>query len=30
MGRRHAEDFFDLLRGEGFAQPDPRLKVVAE
>jgi alkanesulfonate monooxygenase SsuD/methylene tetrahydromethanopterin reductase-like flavin-dependent oxidoreductase (luciferase family) len=24
MGRRHAEVFFDLLRGEGFAQPNPR------
>jgi alkanesulfonate monooxygenase SsuD/methylene tetrahydromethanopterin reductase-like flavin-dependent oxidoreductase (luciferase family) len=24
MGRRHAEVFFDLLRGEGFAQPSPR------
>ena len=24
MGRRHAEKFFDLLRGEGFAQPSPR------
>ena len=24
MGRRHAEVFFDLLRGEGFAQPAPR------
>src|ERR1019366_1925300 len=24
MGRRHAEGFFDLLRGEGFAQPSPR------
>src|SRR6266576_6708262 len=24
MGRRHAEIFFDLLRGEGFAQPNPR------
>ncbi|MDX3808127.1 LLM class flavin-dependent oxidoreductase [Bosea thiooxidans] len=24
MGRRHAEVFFDVLRGEGFAQPNPR------
>src|ERR1700675_4769405 len=24
MGRRHAEVFFDLLRGEGFAQPNPQ------
>jgi alkanesulfonate monooxygenase SsuD/methylene tetrahydromethanopterin reductase-like flavin-dependent oxidoreductase (luciferase family) len=24
MGRRHAEIFFDLLRGVGFAQPNPR------
>src|SRR5258707_2590556 len=24
MGRRHAEVFFDLLRGEGFAKPSPR------
>ena len=24
MGRRHAEAFLDLLRGEGFAQPSPR------
>ena len=24
MGRRHAEIFYDLLRGEGFAQPNPR------
>ncbi|MDW5265614.1 MULTISPECIES: LLM class flavin-dependent oxidoreductase [Acidobacteriaceae] len=24
MGRRHAEEFFELLRGEGFAQPNPR------
>jgi alkanesulfonate monooxygenase SsuD/methylene tetrahydromethanopterin reductase-like flavin-dependent oxidoreductase (luciferase family) len=24
MGRRHAEDFFDVLRGEGFAKPNPR------
>jgi hypothetical protein len=24
MGRRHAEVFFDLLRGESFAQPNPR------
>jgi hypothetical protein len=24
MGRRHAEVFFDLLRGEGLAQPNPR------
>jgi len=24
MGRRHAEIFFDLLRGQGFAQPNPR------
>jgi alkanesulfonate monooxygenase SsuD/methylene tetrahydromethanopterin reductase-like flavin-dependent oxidoreductase (luciferase family) len=24
MGRRRAEIFFDLLRGEGFAQPNPR------
>ena len=23
MGRRHAEIFLDLLRGEGFAQPNP-------
>jgi alkanesulfonate monooxygenase SsuD/methylene tetrahydromethanopterin reductase-like flavin-dependent oxidoreductase (luciferase family) len=23
MGRRHAEAFLDLLRGEGFAQPNP-------
>src|SRR6202140_1332098 len=23
MGRRHAEVFFDLLRGKGFAQPNP-------
>ncbi|CAM5187330.1 hypothetical protein CDEF62S_04733 [Castellaniella defragrans] len=23
MGRRHGEVFFDLLRGEGFAQPSP-------
>jgi alkanesulfonate monooxygenase SsuD/methylene tetrahydromethanopterin reductase-like flavin-dependent oxidoreductase (luciferase family) len=23
MGRRHAEVFFDLLRGEGFAKPNP-------
>jgi alkanesulfonate monooxygenase SsuD/methylene tetrahydromethanopterin reductase-like flavin-dependent oxidoreductase (luciferase family) len=23
MGRRHGEVFFDLLRGEGFAQPNP-------
>src|SRR5260370_8220979 len=23
MGRRHAEVFYDLLRGEGFAQPNP-------
>ncbi len=24
MGRRHAEAFLDLLRGEGFAEPNPR------
>jgi len=24
MGRRHAEEFFGLLRGTGFAQPNPR------
>ena len=24
MGRRHAEVFLDVLRGEGFAQPNPR------
>jgi len=24
MGRQHGEVFFDLLRGEGFAQPSPR------
>jgi alkanesulfonate monooxygenase SsuD/methylene tetrahydromethanopterin reductase-like flavin-dependent oxidoreductase (luciferase family) len=24
MGRRHAEMFLDVLRGEGFAQPNPR------
>jgi alkanesulfonate monooxygenase SsuD/methylene tetrahydromethanopterin reductase-like flavin-dependent oxidoreductase (luciferase family) len=24
MGRRHAEVFFDVLRGRGFAQPSPR------
>ena len=24
MGRRHAEVFYNLLRGEGFAQPNPR------
>ncbi|MBB6142900.1 alkanesulfonate monooxygenase SsuD/methylene tetrahydromethanopterin reductase-like flavin-dependent oxidoreductase (luciferase family) [Silvibacterium bohemicum] len=24
MGRRHATEFFELLRGEGFAQPNPR------
>src|SRR5947209_5775171 len=24
MGRRHAEIFLDLLRGKGFAQPNPR------
>jgi alkanesulfonate monooxygenase SsuD/methylene tetrahydromethanopterin reductase-like flavin-dependent oxidoreductase (luciferase family) len=24
MGRRHAEVFFDVLRGEGFAEPNPR------
>jgi alkanesulfonate monooxygenase SsuD/methylene tetrahydromethanopterin reductase-like flavin-dependent oxidoreductase (luciferase family) len=24
MGRRHAEIFLDLLRGQGFAQPNPR------
>jgi alkanesulfonate monooxygenase SsuD/methylene tetrahydromethanopterin reductase-like flavin-dependent oxidoreductase (luciferase family) len=24
MARRHAEVFFDLLRGKGFAQPNPR------
>ncbi len=23
MGRRHAEDFLELLRGKGFAQPNP-------
>jgi alkanesulfonate monooxygenase SsuD/methylene tetrahydromethanopterin reductase-like flavin-dependent oxidoreductase (luciferase family) len=23
MGRRHAEEFLDLLRGKGFAQPNP-------
>jgi alkanesulfonate monooxygenase SsuD/methylene tetrahydromethanopterin reductase-like flavin-dependent oxidoreductase (luciferase family) len=24
MGRRHAEEFVELLRGKGFAQPNPR------
>jgi alkanesulfonate monooxygenase SsuD/methylene tetrahydromethanopterin reductase-like flavin-dependent oxidoreductase (luciferase family) len=24
MGRRHAEGFFELLRGKGFAKPNPR------
>lgn len=24
MGRRHAEEFLDVLRGEGFARPSPR------
>jgi alkanesulfonate monooxygenase SsuD/methylene tetrahydromethanopterin reductase-like flavin-dependent oxidoreductase (luciferase family) len=24
MGRRHAEEFLELLRGQGFAQPNPR------
>ena len=24
LGRRHGETFFDLLRGEGFAKPNPR------
>jgi alkanesulfonate monooxygenase SsuD/methylene tetrahydromethanopterin reductase-like flavin-dependent oxidoreductase (luciferase family) len=24
MGRRHAEEFFTLLRGKGFARPNPR------
>jgi len=24
MGRRHAEEFLDLLKGEGFADPNPR------
>ena len=24
MGRRHTEDFLELLRGKGFAQPNPR------
>jgi alkanesulfonate monooxygenase SsuD/methylene tetrahydromethanopterin reductase-like flavin-dependent oxidoreductase (luciferase family) len=24
MGRRHGEDFLDLLKGEGFAKPNPR------
>lgn len=24
MGRRHGEEFFELLKGEGFAQPSPR------
>ena len=24
MGRRHAEEFFELLRGQGFARPNPR------
>ena len=24
MGRRHAEQFLELLRGQGFAQPNPR------
>ena len=24
MGRRHAKEFFELLRGKGFAEPNPR------
>jgi alkanesulfonate monooxygenase SsuD/methylene tetrahydromethanopterin reductase-like flavin-dependent oxidoreductase (luciferase family) len=24
MGRRHAEEFYDLLQGRGFAEPNPR------
>jgi len=24
MGRRHAQEFFELLRGKGFARPNPR------
>jgi len=24
MGRRHGQEFFELLRGEGFAKPNPR------
>jgi alkanesulfonate monooxygenase SsuD/methylene tetrahydromethanopterin reductase-like flavin-dependent oxidoreductase (luciferase family) len=24
LGRRHAQEFFELLRGKGFAQPNPR------
>ncbi|HEY6903630.1 MAG TPA: LLM class flavin-dependent oxidoreductase, partial [Candidatus Acidoferrales bacterium] len=24
MGRRHAQEFFELLRGKGFAKPNPR------
>ena len=24
MGRRHAKEFFELLHGRGFAQPNPR------
>jgi alkanesulfonate monooxygenase SsuD/methylene tetrahydromethanopterin reductase-like flavin-dependent oxidoreductase (luciferase family) len=24
LGRRHAEEFFELLRGKGFARPNPR------
>src|SRR6184192_3795116 len=24
MGRRHAKEFFELVRGKGFAQPNPR------
>ncbi len=24
MGRRHAKEFYELLRGKGFAQPNPR------
>jgi hypothetical protein len=24
MGRRHTEEFLELLRGKGFAQPNPR------
>jgi alkanesulfonate monooxygenase SsuD/methylene tetrahydromethanopterin reductase-like flavin-dependent oxidoreductase (luciferase family) len=27
MGRRHAEEFLELLRGRGFAQPNPRSDV---
>ncbi|MGA7317642.1 MAG: hypothetical protein WBX22_27155 [Silvibacterium sp.] len=23
MGRRHTKEFFELLRGKGFAQPNP-------